>query len=155
MDYFEDKFELAPALYGLDYCWQWTGGAMQGGRGMRYGYPVVNGKHVLAHRLAWELSHNRKIPKGKLVRHRCDNSLCINPEHLVLGTQHDNAMDAVKRGRHGNSRISALTCRRGHPRTPENTQTFIRKDRGRLERRCRTCNNARAMQSRKSLQSID
>jgi hypothetical protein len=30
---------------------------------------------------------------------QCDNSSCINPEHLELGTSYDNQQDKVKRNR--------------------------------------------------------
>lgn len=34
-----------------------------------------------------------------MVRHTCDVPKCINPDHLILGTQKDNMQDAVNRGR--------------------------------------------------------
>jgi len=40
-----------------------------------------------------------EIPEGKVIRHTCDNRACINPEHLLLGTQKDNVRDCVIRGR--------------------------------------------------------
>lgn len=54
--------------------------------------------HAYVHRLAYEKAHGA-IPKGLVVRHTCDNSLCINPEHLVIGTQAENMQDAATRGR--------------------------------------------------------
>jgi hypothetical protein len=40
-----------------------------------------------------------KIPAGNVIRHTCDNHLCINPEHLACGTVQDNVNDRVSRGR--------------------------------------------------------
>ena len=37
--------------------------------------------------------------KGKVIRHTCDNKKCINPDHLLLGTQRDNMNDMLERGR--------------------------------------------------------
>jgi len=39
------------------------------------------------------------IPEGKLVCHTCDTPLCINPDHLFIGTNADNIQDCVKKGR--------------------------------------------------------
>lgn len=36
---------------------------------------------------------------GSVVRHTCDNTRCILPEHLVLGTSADNNRDRAERGR--------------------------------------------------------
>ena len=39
------------------------------------------------------------IPDGLMVRHKCDNPACINPEHLLLGTGADNSKDMINRNR--------------------------------------------------------
>jgi hypothetical protein len=78
-------------------CWIWT--ASTNGRG--YGQLGRGGRgdgYVYAHRYSWELS-NGSIPNGMSVLHRCDQSRCVNPDHLFLGTQKDNMRDASRKGR--------------------------------------------------------
>jgi hypothetical protein len=68
---------------------------------------------VRAHRFAWELTFG-PIPTGDgyhgtCIRHRCDTRACVNPHHLVPGTQFDNIYDAVVRDRvpHGGGHCHA------------------------------------------------
>ena len=60
-------------------------------------------KRVFLHRYIYELEHG-PIPDGMVVRHKCDNPACINPDHLELGTVADNNRDARVRGRHRSGR---------------------------------------------------
>lgn len=78
-------------------CWIWTGCVDRDGYGRIRGSSY--GKHwfVFAHRASYEY-HVRKIEEGKLVLHRCNNPTCINPEHLYLGSNQDNANDMVAAG---------------------------------------------------------
>jgi len=81
-----------------DTCWLWTAGIM-GGNG--YGGLRFNGSMQAAHRIAWQLTHG-PIPDSTpvtCVLHKCDVRLCVNPDHLFLGTKTDNAADKVAKGR--------------------------------------------------------
>ena len=61
-------------------------------------FTVSKGRPRRAHRVAYALTHG-SVPEGLLVRHTCDIPSCIEPEHLLAGTNADNTADAVARGR--------------------------------------------------------
>ena len=78
-------------------CWLWDGKPNHNGYGtvhLRSGTRA----HYLAHRVAYTI-YKGEIPDGLLVCHRCDVRLCVNPEHLFLGSHLDNTRDALAKGR--------------------------------------------------------
>lgn len=82
-------------------CWLWIGWARSitaTCRDMRP-YFQVSGKRTLAYRFAYEL-YRGPIPSGLMVCHSCDVSLCVNPDHLFVGTNSDNQQDSLRKGRH-------------------------------------------------------
>jgi len=79
-------------------CWLWTGA-----RDAK-GYGFFDSKR--AHRCSFELCVG-DIPGGLLVLHRCDVRNCVNPYHLFLGTDKDNAEDKNLKGRGNNPRGEA------------------------------------------------
>jgi len=81
---------------GIDDCWEWTACKYAN---LLYGAILAEGKKKLAHRVSWELN-NGEIPEGLCVLHKCDNPICVNPNHLFLGTHLDNSRDRDAKGRH-------------------------------------------------------
>lgn len=78
-------------------CELWTGPTFANGYGQRGGRG--------AHRVAYEQAHGA-IPAGFVVRHTCDNKLCVNPAHLLVGTQADNMRDKCERKRQARGAVS-------------------------------------------------
>lgn len=74
------------------------------------GYPEIwfNRKKYKMSRFIYQECFG-EIPDKLMVRHKCDNPKCINPEHLELGTAWDNVNDMVIRGRHAKGEISGTS----------------------------------------------
>lgn len=104
-----ERFWLKVDIRSLDDCWNWLSCKDPNG----YGRFKSNFGTGLAHRIAWILT-NGSIPDGLFLCHKCDNSSCVNPRHLFLGTQEDNIDDMYSKNRgavgsrHGNSKLSEL-----------------------------------------------
>ena len=113
-------------------CWLWLGVLQGSGYGsvgigsMRDGTRTMIG----AHRAAY-LAFCGVIPVGLFVLHKCDNKLCINPDHLFLGTQADNNADKLAKGRHHYAKRTH--CKHGHEFNIVNTRYTAK---GRMCRRC-------------------
>lgn len=107
-----DRFWSHVEKAGPNDCWLWKRSKHNKGYG-QVGFGV-NGKVEMhkAHKVAWEITHNRLIPKGVHGLHTCDTRACCNPHHVFLGSNADNMADRDAKGRqargerHGAAKIS-------------------------------------------------
>jgi hypothetical protein len=91
---FHQKYEIDKSG-----CWLWTGGIRPNSKGVPYPrHWNDDRKSIGAHRFSFELVRGA-IPKGMYVCHKCDTPLCVNPDHLFVGTHHDNMRDMVQKKR--------------------------------------------------------
>lgn len=113
-------------------CWIWMRG-VAGGK--RNAYPVWKweGRRRQASHLALQ-TKGINIPKGFDACHACDNTYCVNPDHLFVGTRKDNMHDAQTKKRLVGYGVREF-CKQGHPLSGDNL--YI--DPGWGKRHCRIC----------------
>lgn len=75
-------------------CWLWTGYVLKSG----YGEFWYDKKKNRAHRVAYQMFKGELGADDKVL-HTCDTPSCVNPDHLVKGTQADNMADMIAKGR--------------------------------------------------------
>lgn len=68
-----------------DDCWNWTAAI----NSKCYDTFIYNGKTIYSHRMAYMMTKG-SIDDGLQVQHLCNNPICCNPNHLVLGDDSNN-----------------------------------------------------------------
>ena len=75
-------------------CWIWIGPKFNSNNRASI---CIGVKRLLTSRVMYVLF--KGVVGDLVVMHICDNTLCINPDHLVLGTNAENSGDMVSKGR--------------------------------------------------------
>lgn len=91
-------------MYGP--CLIWRHGLSNDG----YGVTSQDGRQVLAHRVAYEVSRG-SIPPNTPILHMCNRRSCIQPAHLYAGTPQENAEDRKAKTEHLFTTMSMLEKR--------------------------------------------
>lgn len=139
--------ELSPEDYIARYkakctfpeggCWLMPDeGWHPGSRSPKYPEGSYKGRKVRLNRFMLMLT-KRPLERHEVACHRCDNHLCINPEHLFIGTQKDNIQDGIAKGRQQFHPSHYTHCKHGHDFA---IHGWVNK---RGWRQCRECNRLR------------
>lgn len=102
------------------YCWDWIGSIGSTG----YGRFSIKSKYYKAHRISYILFKG-EIPTNKLVLHTCDNRICVNPEHLFIGSQSENLYDMYNKKRRDQYLISCKGSKHPNSKLTEDNVKFI------------------------------
>lgn len=80
-------------------CWDWVGSRHPRGYGHVGTRRITGGKRFVdsSHRVSLWIQAGEPVPDGVHVRHKCDRTCCVNPEHLETGTHQDNMRDRAAR----------------------------------------------------------
>lgn len=93
----EERFWANVVPEPMSGCWLWTGPVDDFGYG-RFREEAPSKKKVRAHVLSCRF-HGKLLPPGFVWRHTCDLPACVNPDHLIPGSDGDNVADMDARGR--------------------------------------------------------
>ena len=94
-EYVASKLNAKSVQISESGCIIWTGAMSSNG----YGSMTIDGARHSTHRLAY-YAFVGELPKVSRVLHSCDVRCCINPSHLRAGSNSENQIDRLKRGRH-------------------------------------------------------
>jgi hypothetical protein len=112
-----ERFESKTIPEPNSGCLLWLGTVSSRG----YAKIWIGKKTISASHLAFNLA-GKSVPAGMLACHHCDNPVCVNIDHLFIGTHKDNSDDMFAKGRE-----SIIGLRKGVPEKINRTSEEKRK----------------------------
>lgn len=103
----------------------------------RHGVPVS----LKPSKYVWQIVNGALVPEGMVVGHICNNFMCINPEHLLVGTRAAIYLMFSAQGRYKKiaAERTATHCKRGHAIQGSNLVKWKQSKGDRVISRCRLC----------------
>ena len=89
----ENRFWIKVIVLEENNCWEWISKKDEDGYGRFWLHEKMQG----AHRISYTLKYGQ-ISKGLWILHKCNNTSCVNPNHLYAGTIKDNVRDSINSG---------------------------------------------------------
>ena len=111
---FLEKLILKISADSTSECWNWVGTNNNG-----YG-KIEWGVSFRAHRLIKELIHSPPPKSDSYACHKCDNPLCVNPDHIYWGDAMSNSIDRA------NSRLERYLYGSEHSSSKLNEEQVLR-----------------------------
>ena len=145
------RIQLSSYIHPITGCWEWQGAKNNGSRKddkLYYAFwrlkPGTNPSKVI------KVYFPNTLPDGMNRLHKCGNSLCVNPNHLYLGTRKNNTHDSIKHGTYRNPSAEKTHCKWGHEFTIQNTYVRTHYNGRKPSRQCRVCNRKSVRLNRSS-----
>lgn len=100
---FEKQFIPEP----MSGCWLWIGPLFKRGGYACFTCRPAGLQMVRANRLSWKI-YCGPVADDEHILHRCDNRICVNPDHLFKGDQIINMRDKVSKDRQDRGEIHGM-----------------------------------------------